>query len=123
MKKSCLVLVAHGIKNPQWTVPFESLVGELIREVGKGRIWISYTDLSSSSLQDVAGKIIEEEITHFRLLPLFLADGNHLEHDLPTQVEALHRCFSGLEVEILPPVGRHPMFASLMRQLVRESVR
>ena len=120
MKKSCLVLIAHGSKNPKWTAPFEKLVNDLSREVGEGKVFLSFMELAAPSLQDVTQKIVASGVTHFRLLPLFLANGNHLDHDLPAQVEAVKRHFSGLEVEMLPPIGQHPMFASLMRQLARE---
>lgn len=122
MKKSCLVLIAHGSKNPKWTAPFETLVNDLSREVGAEKVFLSFMELASPSLQDVTKKIVANGVTHYRLLPLFLANGNHLAHDLPAQVEEMKQLFAGLEIELLPPIGQHPMFTSLMRQLARECV-
>ena len=122
MKKSCLVLIAHGSKNPRWTAPFQKMADDLSKEVGDGKVFLSFMELAAPTLQDVAGQIVKDGGLHFRLLPLFLANGNHLAHDLPAQVDDVKKQFPGLEVEMLPPIGQHPMFATLMRQLARECV-
>ncbi|MBI4023578.1 MAG: CbiX/SirB N-terminal domain-containing protein [Verrucomicrobia bacterium] len=122
MKKTCLVLIAHGSKNPRWTAPFQKLAEDLGREVGQDKVFLCFMELAQPSLQEVAARIVQGGTSHFRLLPLFLASGNHLDHDLPAQVEDVKRQLPGLEIEMLPPIGQHPMFATLMRQLARECV-
>jgi sirohydrochlorin cobaltochelatase len=57
-----------------------------------------------------------------RILPLLMAAGNHAYEDIPADAATLRAEFPGLAMEILPPIGSHPRFRSMMRELVRESL-
>lgn len=118
--KRRLVFVAHGSRNPGWTAPFKRLADDLRREVDCCSPCLAFMELSRPSLFEVAAEIADSGCACIQVLPLFLSSGNHLAYDLPEQVEEIKRRHPGLEVEVLPPIGQHPRFLDLMREIIRE---
>jgi sirohydrochlorin cobaltochelatase len=117
--KNCLVLIAHGSRNANWTAPFEKLVTDLKSEVGENRVYLAYMEHSNPTLFDIAAEIVQAGIYHFRLLPLFMSSGNHLVQDLPQQVEEAQSQFPGLKIMLLPPIGQQPSFFEFLRTIAK----
>ena len=122
MKKSCLVLLAHGSRNPDWREPFDELLRELQGEAGAERVRLAYMQLASPSLPDVVRDLAAQGVDTIRVLPLLMSAGNHAYEDIPAEVATLRKKHCGVAIEILPPVGTHPRFKSMMRELVEESL-
>jgi sirohydrochlorin cobaltochelatase len=122
MKNSCLVLIAHGSRNPNWAKPFEKLTNELKQDVGEDKLFLCFMENSTPSVEEVFRQIVERGICRVRVLPLFMASGNHFREDIPTQIARVTSGVTNLEVELLPPIGEHPDFLELMRKLARQSV-
>ncbi|MBM3890936.1 MAG: cobalamin biosynthesis protein CbiX [Verrucomicrobia bacterium] len=120
MKDDCLVLIAHGSKNPQWVAPFQKLADDLRQDAGEDRVFLCFMENAEPSLHDVTRQIVAAGARRFRLLPLFMAKGNHFLHDLPAEIERLRREFAGLEIELLPPIGQHEAFVKLMHRLIKD---
>jgi sirohydrochlorin cobaltochelatase len=121
-KTSCLVFIAHGSRNPQWTAPFRELANDLRKEVGDKSIYLAFMELSQPTLMDLAETIVQDGISHIRLLPLFLSSGNHLAYDLPAQVAAVQQRYPALEMEVLPHVGQHPKFIRFLHNIIKEQI-
>jgi sirohydrochlorin cobaltochelatase len=119
---SCLVLLAHGSKNPNWLKPFEKLVTDLKHDVGEERVLLCFMENAAPSLPDAARQLLKRGTQHFRVLPLFMATGNHLQQDIPAQIEGIRSQFPELEIELLPPIGEHPLFLDLMHRLAQQCV-
>src|SRR5476649_477561 len=122
MKQSCLVLLAHGSKNPNWLKPFEKLASDLKRDAGEDKVSLCFMENAAPSLQQMAQQLSNNGTQHFRVLPLFMATGNHLQQDIPAQIADLRRQFPELEIELLPPVGEHPLFLDLMHRLAQQYI-
>jgi sirohydrochlorin cobaltochelatase len=120
---TCLILYAHGSRDPNWRRPFEQLAGELQRDVGEERVQLAYMEFAKPTLLDVAGDLQRRGIGRIRLLPLFLAGGAHVANDIPQQVGELMDRYPGLEVEVLSPIGEDPRLVSLMRAIATEFAR
>lgn len=116
--KSCLVLLAHGSKDPRWREPFETLFAKV--RANATRVKLAYMEFVSPTLQEVAEQCIREQLMHLRVLPMFMASGAHLATDVPAQVEQLQDEFPELQIKVLPPIGEDPRIISLMEQVVLE---
>ncbi len=121
-KQSCLVLLAHGSKNPQWSIPFKQLAENIRRKTGEGNVYLAYMESSEPLLPEVAREIVRQGAMHIRALPLFLSSGNHMSQDIPELLDVITKEHPGLKVDLLPPIGQHPRFAALLEQLVLESL-
>ena len=117
-----LVLLAHGSKYEQWRAPFEQLANDLRKDVGQDNVLLCYMESASPTLMDIARQLAAVGATRCRILPLFMAEGAHFSMDIPGQLEEITAQFPALEIELLPPIGQHPLFLNLMRQIAKESV-
>ena len=122
MMSDCLVLLAHGSKDHQWRVPFERIVDAVQGQSGKTKVRLAYMELIEPTLMDVARECVGQQISHLRILPLFLSIGAHLATDVPEQVNQAKAKFPRLEVELLAPVGEDPRLTRLIQQIVVETL-
>jgi sirohydrochlorin cobaltochelatase len=117
----CLVLLAHGSKDPRWRAPFERMVCELEQELGKGKVRLAYMEFTGPTLMDVACECVGQSLLNLRVLPLFMAVGAHLIHDIPEQVEAIRGRFPQTTVKVLAPIGEDGRLVRLIEQIAVEA--
>ena len=118
---SCLVLLAHGSKDPRWREPFERLYLSLRADAGE-RVRMAYMEFINPTLFEVVEECAAEGFREIRVLPLFMAAGAHLATDVPEQVREIRRKLPNIRFEVLPPIGEDDRLVSLMKQLVREKL-
>jgi sirohydrochlorin cobaltochelatase len=121
-KNECLVLLAHGSKDPRWCVPFERIIDAVQDQSGETKVRLAYMEFVGPTLMDVARESVGQQILHLRILPLFLSIGVHLVADVPEQVNQVKAQFPQLEVELLAPVSEDPRLARLIQQIVIETL-
>lgn len=121
-KQECLVLLAHGSKDPRWRLPFEQILSATRAEVGEGRVLLAYMEFMEPSLLDAARTCVGQGTLRLKIFPLFLAMGAHIANDVPRQAEELHAQFPGIEVEVLTPIGEDPRMTRLIQQIVVEKM-
>ncbi len=117
----CLVLLAHGSKDPRWCALFERIAHELQKDLGKQRVRLAYMEFVGPTLMDVARNCVGEMTLNLRLLPLFMAVGAHLATDIPEQVAKVRGQFPQMTIEVLPPVGEDARMVQLVLQIAREA--
>ena len=122
MMSDCLVLMAHGSKDPRWCLPFERIVDAVQGQSVKTRVRLAYMEFVEPTLMDVARECVGQQILHLKILPLFLSIGAHLATDVPEQVNEAKAQFPQLEIEVLAPVGEDPRLAGLIQQIVIETL-
>ena len=118
--KSCLVLLAHGSKDPRWREPFEKLFFKAARD--SERVRLAYMEFTGPTLLEVAEECAREEVESLRVLPLFMAAGAHLATDVPEQLGQVSELYPKMRIELLPPIGEDPMVIALVEQLIREKL-
>jgi sirohydrochlorin cobaltochelatase len=121
-KSECLVLLAHGSKDPRWRVPFERIVDAVQGQSGETEVRLAYMEFVKPTLMDVARECLGQQILRLKILPLFLSTGVHLATDVPGQVNQAKAQFPQLEVELLAPVGEDPRLTGLIQQIVIETL-
>ena len=121
----CLVLLAHGSKDPRWRAPFERLASELQQDLGTRAVRLAYMEFTGPTLMDVAQECAGQMNLNLRLLPLplFMAVGAHLAKDIPEQVAEIRGQFPQLPVEVLPPIGEDARLVALVENIAREAAR
>ena len=114
-----LILIAHGSRDPKWRAPFERLTEALTKDLGADGVRLAFMECTPPTLMDAAAEAAGLGAKHVRVLPLFLASGGHVDHDIPPLVDAAREAFPKIMFELLPPVGDHPAFAELILRLAR----
>lgn len=115
-----LILLAHGSNNPDWQIPFEELACELASSSEHFVIRSAYLQLAPPSLPDAIKQMAADGICHINILPMFMASGNHIKEDIPQEVAIVQDEHPELTIEILPPIGSHPRFKAMLREIVEE---
>ncbi|MDD5348818.1 MAG: CbiX/SirB N-terminal domain-containing protein [Chthoniobacteraceae bacterium] len=119
MNKTALILMPHGSKNPEWTAPFRKLAEDLRQDLGQDAVYLAFMEIASPNLTDAAAQMMQTQVRKARILPLFMARGNHFNTDIPTQIAEAKAAYPALDFELLEPIGRHPRFFELMREVIK----
>ena len=119
MPDSCIILLAHGSKNPQWTAPFRQLCADLRKDLGEHAVHLGFMENAEPGLLAVAREVMQTPVRKCRFLPLFMAKGAHFYEDIPQQIAEINKAFPELETELLEPIGLHPLFLELMRKVIK----
>ena len=121
-QSECLVLLAHGSKDPRWRIPFERIVDAVQGQSEKTVVRLAYMEFIELTLMEVARECVGQQILRLRIFPLFLSIGTHLTTDVPEQVNQAKAQFPQLEIELLSPVGEDPRLGGLIQQIVIETL-
>ena len=116
-----LILLAHGSVKQEWRDSVESLLSSVQEVAGEKAVRLAYMDHATPSLMDCLEAVVEEGVTRFRVLPLFLTGEGHVTRDIGPMVDLARARFRSIEVELLPAVGEHPLFSDLIIEIMRES--
>ena len=119
---SALVLFAHGSPDPRWREPFVRLHEALEAEAGPGRVWLAYMEFARPTLLDVIKCLRGRGIRKVKLLPLFMSAGGHVAADIPRQAAEALEVYRDMTIQVLPPVGEHPLLAGALHAIAREAL-
>ena len=106
---TAFILLAHGSRDPQWRRPFEVLLATLQMQFGNHAVYLAYMEMAEPTLADVAVTANQAGKTQWQIFPLFMSAGGHVRHDIPPMIESLKKNYPDVSVEILPPLGEHPL--------------
>ena len=115
-----LILIAHGSREPRWLASVEELTESLQTEHGQDRVRLAYMQSASPTLMEVVSDAAKSGQTKIRVLPLFLTLGGHVARDIQNQIDEVRRGRPDIDVRLLPPVGEHPPFMELLRNIIAE---
>ena len=123
MAGQAIILMVHGSKDPRWRKPFEDLLDALREDLGADVVHLAYMESGQPDLLRVSRAVHAGGLNRAFVLPLFMAGGGHVDHDLPGLVHQAEKAVPGLDLELLPPIGEHPRFIELLRAIVRDRYR
>ena len=115
-----LVVVAHGSRNPAWCSSVERQIEIVQADIGRQEIQLAFMELSSPSLEEVVSGAVDTGENFIQVLPMFLASEGHVEKDVQPEVERLRLKFTSAEIELLPPLGQHPLFLAMLKTIATE---
>lgn len=104
-----MILLAHGSRDTNWCSTFENGLAVINRQL-EVKACLAYMEMAAPGLDTVISKYYLNGVRHFDILPLFFAEGRHLLHDVPGQIEMLQSRFPGIEIRLDEAVGRQEKF-------------
>jgi len=105
MKKTALILFAHGSRDPEWPSPLRRVRSAVLTGSPGLRVELAFLEFISPSLQDCASTMVSEGFDRIIIVPMFIAQGGHLKNDLPVIVDELRARFPNVVFEMPGPVG------------------
>ncbi|WP_428266043.1 sirohydrochlorin chelatase [Haliangium sp.] len=112
MANTSWLLIAHGSRDPAWARPFERLAAA----VGAR---LAFMELGGPTVAEAVAEAVAAGAEHIRVLPLFMAVGRHVKHDIPASVEAARAAHPGVRIELLASLGESERFWAALGDLVR----
>ncbi len=115
-----LILIAHGSRNADWRASVEDLAESVQARLEGDELALAYMQYTGPTLMDVALEAIRTGATRIRVLPLFLTGQGHVQRTVGPLVNEVARAHPTVDIELLPPVGQHPLFADLLSKIAEE---
>ena len=82
-----IILLAHGSRDPQWTVPFERMRDAVqLRRPGCAAV-LAYLEHSTPDFATAVDQLVARGTTVIEVVPLFLGPGGHVRNDVPQLLE------------------------------------
>jgi sirohydrochlorin cobaltochelatase len=120
MSSTAVILFAHGAREGEWARPFES-VRDRLRSEGL-RVELAFLEIMTPSLEDAARILVTEGIDAVTIVPLFLAQGGHVKHQLPEMIAALKRQHSGTQFRATAALGDAAEIVAAITAWVKRAV-
>lgn len=118
---SAIVLFAHGARDPEWRLPFERIREQVVSRNPGVAVELAFLEFMRPTLADAVSQAAASGVGRVTLVPLFLAQGGHLKHDLPHLMEDLRRRFPGLQVRVTRAIGDvDPVLAAMVDWICEE---
>ena len=73
------------------------------------------------TLEEVVAAGREAGVRAFRILPLFMASAGHVDKDIRPLVEDLSRKYPDTRLDLLSPIGEHPLFYDLIQIIAQDA--
>jgi len=121
MSSSAVILFAHGAREPEWAQPFES-IRDGLRAAGV-TVELAFLEFMSPALDEAAAKLVEKRIETVIIVPLFLAQGAHLKHELPGMLAKIRKRHAKTEFRVTPALGEAPEIVAAIAEWVQRAVR
>jgi sirohydrochlorin cobaltochelatase len=102
---SAIVLFAHGSRDPEWARPFRALRARLEQRLPGTPIELAFLERMTPTLPEAIGALADRGIERITVVPLFMAQGNHLRLELPQIVARACADNPGVLVRTCAAVG------------------
>jgi sirohydrochlorin cobaltochelatase len=119
-----LILFAHGARDPEWAQPFHRIRALVQERLPQATIQLAFLEAMQPNLTDVIAEQVSAGATDFCVVPLFMAQGGHLRHDVPRLIEQIQQRYPQISVRLTSPIGEvEPILEQIAQWVVVESGR
>jgi sirohydrochlorin cobaltochelatase len=130
-----LILFAHGSRDPDWARPLHGLRDAVAALCPQLPVTLAFLEFMQPTLTQVIAQLARERgasesgassqplrplqpLRQLRLVPLFLAQGNHTRRDLAALIAQAQQDHPGLQIEVLPALGEVPAVMHALAQWI-----
>lgn len=108
MNGQAIILFAHGARDAEWAAPFRAIQAQLQQAQPEMQVVLAFQDFMMPTLEAAAAQCAARAAQRIILVPLFMAQGGHLKHDLPLQVGKIRAQHPHIELRVMPAIGDAP---------------
>ncbi len=112
-----IVLFGHGSRDPLWRAPMDAVAQRLAQRSPEAAVRCAFLELAQPDLATAVGELVSAGTTQVTIVPMFLGAGRHVREDLPVLIDGLRRDHAGLAIDLLAPVGEHPLVLDLLASI------
>lgn len=108
MNDDALILFAHGARDPEWAGPLTRLEARVRALAPQKTVRKAFLEFMAPSLAQVIDALVQEGAVRITVLPVFLAQGGHLKHDVPALLAHARERYPQCAFTLSLPVGEVP---------------
>ena len=116
-----LILLAHGSRDPLWRQPIEAVCKAVLASQPALPCLCAYLDACAPDLPSAAQTLIDQNVQHLTVVPLFLGTGKHAREDIPRLLQQLRVQHPQCTFELTQAAGENPRVTALLAQLAIEA--
>lgn len=120
MKRTALLLIAHGSRRAEANADLEYLASVLRHEHGWQHVQTSYLELCPPTILEGGALCVAAGAECVVLMPYFLSAGVHVVEDLTVAQAELTSRYPSVTFVLAAPLGRHPLLAQIVGERVAE---
>lgn len=111
-----LILFAHGARDPDWARPIRAVRDAILARHPAHIVELAFLEFMAPSLDEAIDGLAARGCRGVRIVPMFIAQGGHLKHDLPRMLDAARARHPGLALQLTGPVGEQPEVIAAMAE-------
>lgn len=109
-----VILFAHGARDAEWRAPVDRLAVLVAQRLPAAQVRAAFLEHMAPALPEAVASLAGAGVARLAIVPVFLARGGHLKHDLPRLVDTLRGAFPGVDIRVTPPIGEaEPVLAAM----------
>jgi sirohydrochlorin cobaltochelatase len=108
MKERALVLLGHGARDPGWAAPLRQARAMLAATRPSLAVELAFLEFMTPTLEEAVAALAGRGMTRIAVVPVFLARGGHLKHELPARLDALRRRHPDCTLRLAAVAGEAP---------------
>lgn len=108
MSDQAIILFAHGARDPQWAAPFGVIRGRVQAARPRTEVALAFLEFMPPTLEAAVARSAARGARRIVVAPLFMAQGAHLQRDLPLLMERIRQRHAQLDLQVLPAIGDAP---------------
>ena len=118
VQKTALILLAHGSRDREWSSTLRRVILAVRTKSAGLRIEAAFLEFMTPSLRDSVTLLVGEGFERIVVLPMFIAPGGHLKHNLPLLLAELRTFYPSVDFEQAPAVGEAESIVQAMAAYV-----
>ena len=118
---TAVLLVAHGSRRAAANQDLLRLAGLIVERGEYPIVEVGYLELSEPSIPEGGRMCVSRGATKVLILPYFLSPGRHVVEDLTRFREQLLAECPGVDFELCPHLGLHPLMVEIVLDRLRGS--
>lgn len=105
--KTALILFAHGARDAEWASPMRAVQLLIRQQHPDSDVELAFLEFMQPTLAEVVGQVVAKGAGKVVIVPMFIARGGHLKHELPEMVDGLRARHPGIDIVLNGPIGEH----------------
>lgn len=110
MRRTGILLFAHGARDPNWALPFKAVAERLRARPSTGaesapEVALAFLEFMNPDIATAGDELAARGCTEVSVVPLFLGAGGHVRKDLPRLLDELSARHPGVSWQLCQAIG------------------
>ena len=116
--KTALILFAHGARDPEWSAPMRHIQKLVRTSQPDAEVDLAFLEFMSPTLTECVASRVAAGARKIAVVPMFIAQGGHLKHELPEMMAQLRSTYPTVEFSLTGPIGQEEKVMQAMAAAV-----